>query len=51
MKALELGPLLMLAAVLGISGLLFIVFGFLSEVITRSYYKDIKIYNIRKKSE
>ncbi|MBS3085532.1 glycosyltransferase family 2 protein [Candidatus Pacearchaeota archaeon] len=50
-KALELGPLLMLAAVLGISGLLFIVFGFLSEVITRSYYKDIKIYNIRKKSE
>jgi len=46
-QSLELGPLLMLAAILGLSGLLFIIFGFLSEMISRSYFKDKKIYNIR----
>ena len=32
---------------LGISGLLFIIFGFLSEIVTRSYFKDEKIYTIK----
>jgi len=47
-KSLDLGPLLMLAAVLGISGLLFIIFGFLSEMVSRAYFSDKKIYNIKK---
>ncbi|MBU3906863.1 MAG: glycosyltransferase family 2 protein [Nanoarchaeota archaeon] len=48
LRELNLGPLLMLAAVLGITGLLFIIFGFLSEVVTRSYFQENKIYNIKK---
>jgi len=47
-QRLTLGPLLMLAAVLGISGLLFIIFGFLSEIVIRTYFADKKIYSIRK---
>jgi len=47
-QSLELGPLLVFSAILGLSGLLFIIFGFLSEIITRSYFKDRRIYNIKK---
>jgi len=47
-QRLDLGPLLMLAAVLGITGLLFIIFGFLSETISRDYFKERKIYSIKK---
>jgi len=46
---LKLGPLLVLASMFGILGLLLIVFGFLSEMITRNYFqKDKTIYNIKK---
>ncbi|MBS3072818.1 glycosyltransferase family 2 protein [Candidatus Pacearchaeota archaeon] len=45
---LSLGPLLMLSAVLGLTGLLFIIFGFLSEIITRSYFSTKQIYSIKK---
>lgn len=46
---LFLGPVLMLAAVFGISGLLFIIFGFLSEITIRSYFtNENKIYSIKK---
>jgi len=48
LNVLSLGPLLMLAAVLGISGLLFMIFGFLSEIITRSYFSTKQIYSIKK---
>ena len=49
LNRLELGPLLMLAAVLALSGLLFIIFGFLSEIVIRSYFSEKnKIYNIKK---
>jgi len=48
LKSLELGPLLMLSVVFGITGLLFIIFGFLSEIITRSYFENNKTYNIKK---
>jgi len=48
---LELGPLLVLSAVFGLSGLLFIIFGFLSEIVTRSYFtQNKKIYNIKNKT-
>ncbi len=43
---LTLGPLLMLAAVFGISGLIFIMFGFLFEITIRDYFQTKKIYNI-----
>lgn len=46
-KELNLGPLLILSAILGLSGLLFIIFGFLSEITTRIYFKDTKIYSIK----
>ena len=50
--SLELGPLLMLSAVLGISGLLFLVFGFLSEIVSRSYFQNTgRLYNIKKRSK
>lgn len=45
---LKLGPLLALASMLVITGLLFIIFGFLSEMISRNYLKDKDIYSIRK---
>ena len=47
-QKLSLGPLLMLAAVLGISGLLFIIFGFMSEMLSRNFFSNRKIYNIKK---
>ena len=37
---LNLGPLLALASMLVITGLLFIIFGFLSETTMRIYYKE-----------
>ncbi|RMD66649.1 glycosyltransferase [Candidatus Pacearchaeota archaeon] len=46
-KKLELGPLLALASMLVITGLITIIFGFLFEVTSREYYKDKKIYNVR----
>jgi glycosyltransferase involved in cell wall biosynthesis len=45
---LTLGPLLTLATFFGISGLLFIIFGFLSEMISRNYFKNKKIYSVKK---
>ncbi|MFH1307814.1 MAG: glycosyltransferase family 2 protein [archaeon] len=47
-QALELGPLLVLASTLGILGLLFIIFGFLSEMISRNYFQQQEIYSIKK---
>lgn len=47
-KSLQLGPLLMLAVVFGLSGLLFIMFGFLFETISRNYFMERKIYSIKK---
>ncbi len=47
-KTLELGPLLMLAVVFGITGLLFMMFGFLFETISRNYFNEKKIYSIKK---
>jgi len=47
-QSLELGPLLMLSAIFGILGLLFIIFGFLSEIITRSYFQENKVYNVKR---
>jgi glycosyltransferase involved in cell wall biosynthesis len=45
---LTFGPLLALASMLGITGLLFIIFGFLSETMARNYFKDRQIYSIKK---
>jgi glycosyltransferase involved in cell wall biosynthesis len=45
---LTFGPLLALALMLVITGLLFIIFGFLSETISRSHFKDKTIYSIKK---
>jgi glycosyltransferase involved in cell wall biosynthesis len=45
---LTFGPLLALASMLVITGLLFLMFGFLFEIITRDYFKDKKIYSIKK---
>lgn len=45
-NSLDLGPLLMLSAVLGISGLLFVMFGFLFEIVSRTYFSENKIYSI-----
>jgi glycosyltransferase involved in cell wall biosynthesis len=48
-KSLSLGPLLALSAFLAISGVFFIFFGFLTEIISRSYFSgDRKIYSIKK---
>ncbi|MEK6875358.1 MAG: glycosyltransferase family 2 protein [Nanoarchaeota archaeon] len=46
--SLELGPLLALSAFLSISGLLFIVFGFLSEITIRNYFSNKSIYSIKR---
>jgi glycosyltransferase involved in cell wall biosynthesis len=49
-KQLLLGPVLLLSAVLGITGLLFIIFGFLSEIMVRIYFKNNEsIYSIKSK--
>jgi len=48
-RQLTLGPLLVLAAIFGVTGLLFIIFGFLSEIMIRTYFSGEKrIYNIKK---
>jgi glycosyltransferase involved in cell wall biosynthesis len=48
-RQLALGPLLMLSAVLGITGLLFIIFGFLSEIMIRIYFRNSEsIYTVKK---
>lgn len=44
---LRFGPLMALASMLAITGLLFIIFGFLSETISRLYLRDKKIYSVR----
>lgn len=45
---LNLGPLLMLGVLFIVTGTLFIIFGFLGEILIRSYYKDEKSYSIEK---
>lgn len=47
-KELRFGPLLALSSMLVITGLLFIIFGFLSEMISRLYFNEKKIYNLKK---
>ncbi len=47
-KELSLGPLLTLASMLVITGMITLMFGFLSEIISRVYFKNEKIYNIKK---
>ena len=46
-KGLFFGPLLALASLLVITGLLTFIFGFLSEILVRIYYKDKDIYTIK----
>ena len=46
-KQLTFGPLLALASTLVITGLLFIIFGFLSEMMSRSYFKNETVYSIK----
>ena len=49
-RQLTLGPVLMLSAVFGITGLLLIIFGFLSEIMIRIYFNNNEsIYNIKSK--
>ncbi len=45
---LNLGPLLMLGVLFIVTGTLFIIFGFLGEILIRDYYKDKKSYSIEK---
>lgn len=47
-RELRLGPLLALSALLAITGLLFIIFGFLSETISRDYFRNKNIYSVKK---
>ncbi|HUS50777.1 MAG TPA: glycosyltransferase family 2 protein [Candidatus Paceibacterota bacterium] len=47
-KQLNFGPMLALALMLVLTGLLFIIFGFLSEMMSRSYFKDKEIYSLKK---
>ncbi|MBI4155599.1 glycosyltransferase family 2 protein [Candidatus Woesearchaeota archaeon] len=49
-KKLLLGPLLLLAVLFVVTGTLFIIFGFLSEILIRTYYssKNKKPYEIEK---
>ena len=47
-KGLYLGPLLVFASMLVITGILFIMFGFLSEINSRNYYKDKEYSSIKK---
>jgi glycosyltransferase involved in cell wall biosynthesis len=50
LKKLLLGPLLLLSVLFVVTGTLFIIFGFLSEIIIRTYYstKNKKPYEIEK---
>src|SRR3989344_977193 len=45
---LRFGPLLSLASMLVVTGLLFIIFGFVFEIMSRLYFKEEEIYSIRK---
>jgi glycosyltransferase involved in cell wall biosynthesis len=45
---LVFGPLLALASMLAITGMLTLIFGFLSEIIARNYFREEKIYSIKK---
>ena len=46
--SLEFGPLLAISSMLVITGLLTMMFGFLSEIMSHIYFKEEKIYSIRK---
>ncbi|MDO8467803.1 MAG: glycosyltransferase family 2 protein [Nanoarchaeota archaeon] len=46
-KELAFGPLLALASMLGITGLITIIFGFLFEITSRTYFRDENIYSIK----
>lgn len=46
--SLEFGPLLALSSMLVITGLLFIIFGFLFEVVNRNYLKENNPYSIKR---
>lgn len=48
-KRLDLGPLLVLAVLFIITGTLTFLFGFLAEIMVRTYYKDKQNYAIREK--
>jgi len=45
---LVFGPLIALASMLVITGLLFIIFGFLSEILSKIYFKEERRYSIKK---
>lgn len=45
---LRFGPVLALASMLIITGLLFIIFGFLSETLSRLYLRESKIYSVKR---
>lgn len=47
-NALHAGPLLLLCAILIITGTLTFLFGFLAEIMIRMYYRDNNNYNIEK---
>lgn len=47
-QRLTLGPLLALSAMFAVTGLIFIMFGFLFEVCARTYFRQEKTYNIKK---
>jgi len=47
-RSFDFGPLLALASMLVITGLLFLIFGFLSEIMIRTYFRgDKKIYTLK----
>ena len=46
-KELTLGPLLALSAMLVITGLLTLIFGFMSEIMTKIYFRGHSIYSIK----
>ena len=48
-KGLFFGPALAFASMLVVTGLLFIIFGFLSEMISRTYFKHEEIFSIVKR--
>lgn len=47
-QELAFGPLLALASMLVITGSIFIMFGFLSETMSRNYFREEKIYSVKK---
>ncbi|MFZ5955067.1 MAG: glycosyltransferase family 2 protein [Nanoarchaeota archaeon] len=49
-SSLQLGPFLMFSVLLVLSGLLTLIFGFLSEVLARIYFKDQSIYSVKELS-